>query len=137
MTSEVEDLVEASDYYREVILTYRLIFGQDKPSYSDFPSLVRHSPIPEEYPDSLLSTLCGADWESSEARKVYDLIGADHSSTQYIPSTHFPFLGQRLLELQRYVKGRNANDILSIWHDRRSPTAWWTFWVCCLILKRP
>lgn len=122
-------LEDASEYHREILLSYRLFFGQDKQSYSDF---YRYCAIPEdeEYPDHLLPTLCGADWESPQAKKIYDLIDADDPSPQYMPSAHFPYLGQRLLELQKYVEGRNAGNFRSIWHDKRNPTSWWTFWVC-------
>lgn len=122
-------LEDASEYHREILLSYRLFFGQDKPSYSDFHRYCAVSQD-QEYPDPLLPTLCGAYWESPEAKKIYDLIDADDPSPEYIPSAHFPFIGQRLLELQNYVKARNVGNVRSIWHDKRNPTAWWTFWVC-------
>jgi hypothetical protein len=127
MSSELEDV---SDFHSEVLLSYRLIFGQDRSSYSDFHSLTRVSPLPDEHHDSLLPTLCGADWKSTQARQVYEMIAADDTSTQYVPSTHFPFLGKRLLDIQTYVKGQNPSNFLSIWHDRRNLPNWWAFWVC-------
>jgi hypothetical protein len=125
---EVED---AKDFYKEVLLTYRLLFGQDTSSYKHFNALKRKGVlISEEHQDLLLSALCGESWESSDARRVYEIIEAEEPSLHYSPSTDFPFLGRRLLDIQKYVRGHNSNSIRAIWFDRRNPSAWWTFWVC-------
>jgi hypothetical protein len=125
---EVED---AKDYHKEVLLTYRLLFGQDTSSYKHFNALKRKGAlVSEEHRDLLLSTLCGESWESKNARQVYEMIEAEEPSLHYSPSTDFPFLGRRLLDIQKYVRGHNSHTIRAIWFDRRNPLAWWTFWVC-------
>jgi hypothetical protein len=125
---EVED---AKDLYKEVLLTYRLLFGQDRSSYEHFNALRRKGElVSKKDPDVLLATLCGESCESKDARLVYEMVEAEEPLPQYSPSDDFPFLGRRLLNIQKYVRGHNSNTIRAIWHDRRNPLAWWTFWVC-------
>jgi len=127
---EVED---AKDFYKEVLLTYRLLFGQDTHSFKYFNALARKEPIPGECQDPLLSTICGQGWESKDARQVYEMIEADEPSLHYSPSSEFPFLGRRLLDVQKYVRGHSSNTIQGIWYDRRNPLGWWTFWAVVII----
>lgn len=123
---EVKDL---KDFYEEVILTYRLLFGQDTSSYKHFNVLKqKEEPHSVENEDLLLATLCGESWENPAARAVYEIIGAEGTSSRYSPSTDFPFLGSRLLNLQTYVRGHNTNSIRAKWYDRRNASEWWTFW---------
>jgi hypothetical protein len=124
---EVED---ASEFYREVLLTYRLVFGQDKSSYKDFNAIQRTGDLAEEYYDSKLAALCGESWESTEARSIYELVAAEDPPTHYDPRTDFPFFGKRLLDIQRYVKGQKPSTFWALWHDDRNPYMWWTLWVC-------
>ncbi|PMD58304.1 uncharacterized protein K444DRAFT_442681 [Hyaloscypha bicolor E] len=124
-----DDLEDASDFYSEVLLSYRLIFGQDLSSAADFLLLARDTPLPLDFYDPLLPALCGAKWPTNDkAREVYELIVAEDPSSQYRASIHFPFLGKRLLDIQTHVKGFHPNDFRSLWNDRRNRERWWTFW---------
>ncbi|KAF8865228.1 hypothetical protein BDZ45DRAFT_684279 [Acephala macrosclerotiorum] len=133
LRAEVED---ASEFYKEVLLSYRLIFGQESNSHRDF-SITSQSYTPLskdlEYHDSLLPILCGQDWESATARPIYEMIDAEDPSTQYSPAADFPYLGKRLLEIQRYVRGHKPNDFWALWYDKRDHAAWWAFWAVILI----
>jgi hypothetical protein len=127
-----DNLEDASDFYSEVLLSYRLIFGQDLSSAADFLLLVRDTPLSLDFHDPLLPALCGAKWPTNDkAREAYELIAAEDPSPQYRASIHFPFLGKRLLDIQSHVKGFHPNDFRSLWNDRRNRERWWTFWVCC------
>jgi hypothetical protein len=77
----------------------------------------------------MLKVLCGRRWDANGALQVFDEIDAEVPLVHYSPSRDFPFLGQRLLEIQRYVQGRRPNSIATLWYDKRSATQWWTFWV--------
>jgi len=130
---EEEEVEDARYFYKEVLLTYRLLFGQDKDSYQHFNAIAQKQSIPTKYQDLLLSTLCSEGWESANARKVYDLIDAEDPSRHYDPSTDFPFFGKRLLDIQRYVRGYDPDTIWAFWYDKRNPSTWWTFWVATII----
>ncbi|CZR55431.1 uncharacterized protein PAC_05319 [Phialocephala subalpina] len=131
LRAEVEDAME---FYREVLLSYRLIFGQDNISHKRFNKMFRKSDLlPKEYHDSLIFILCGQHWDSKEARHVYELIDAEDPSTHYSPTIDFPYLGTRLLELQTYVKDYKPSTFCAIWNDKRDPSEWWTFWAVILM----
>jgi hypothetical protein len=127
---EVEDNNDPRDFYREVLLSYRLLFGQDNSSHKDFSTWIQKgNPLPEEYYDSLLPLLCGQSWDSTDALPIYEFIEAEDPSTHYSPTEHFPFLGKRLLEVQKYVRNQKPKNFWAIWYDKRNPSEWWTFWV--------
>jgi hypothetical protein len=111
---------EAADYFREVLLSYRLIFGQDKASYEDFTQLTnKFGPISGQPTDPILLILCGRCWDSDSAIEIYDEIKADDASHRYSVSD-FPFLGRRLLALQKNIRYRRPNTIQAWWY----PTVW-------------
>lgn len=126
---DIEDNVDPQDFYREVLLSYRLLFGQDKDSHNDFNKLIQKgNPLEKDYHDSLLPVLCGQSWNSTDALPIYEFIEADEPSSHYSPTEDFPFLGKRLLEVQKYVQNQKANSFWAIWYDKRDPAVWWTFW---------
>lgn len=122
----LEDL--ASEYHREVLNSYRLIFGQDSSSASLFISLTKNLPSLADA-DPLLPILCGKQWQYClEAKQISEYIALDEASPQYSVSADFPFLGQRLLDIQKHMKGHKLSSIWGSWIDNRDPTAWWNFW---------
>jgi hypothetical protein len=78
----------------------------------------------------MLEVLCGRRWDANGALQIFDEIEAENPSSYYSPVRDFPFLGERLLDLQKYVKGCNPKSIRAIWYDQRNPASWLTFWVC-------
>jgi hypothetical protein len=127
---------DASEYFKEVLLSYRLIFGEDNTSHHSF-SRMRPKWHDKWYgtealkreADSLLLTLCGQSWHAEGPQAIYDAIGAEYPSPRYSSTIDFPFLGKRLLELQSYVKDHNPKTLIELWHNKRDVTWWWTFWV--------
>jgi hypothetical protein len=118
---------DARDFYREVLLTYRLIFGQLKGSYKDFNILTQKKfPLPEEYRDPLLPILCGQSWESPDARQIFELIEAEVPATCYGPLAEYPFFGKRLLDIQRYVRAHHPNTPYSNWYNKSSSSEMWS-----------
>ena len=113
-----------------MLLTYRLIFGQDNSSSKDFNSLAqRWDQSQDQLADPMLEVLCGRRWDANGALQVFEEIEAENPLSFYSPSLDFPFLGQRLLEIQRFVQGRRPNSMAALWHDRRKLIQWWTLWV--------
>lgn len=132
--------VGAADYFREVLLSYRLLFGQDKKSWKAFLAASaawpahwpRSSPNALDDADPLLQTLCGTSATSPAARALYAEIDAEDASPYYYPDS-FPFLGRRILDLQTFVKGRHPTNWRALWSDRRNVAYWWTFWAVLFI----
>ncbi|KAH8591674.1 hypothetical protein B0O99DRAFT_654337 [Bisporella sp. PMI_857] len=113
------------DFLIEVLCTYRLIFGQDQKSYTMFSS------IPSlEVVDPLLKSLCG---KSYNKQGFYSTFEVGEAKAQYTASADFPLLGQRLLDLQKYMNERNPSDLRTLWYDRRDVLRFYTFWAVFLV----
>jgi hypothetical protein len=113
-----------------VLLSYRLIFGQNKSSFRDFNNLSKEwQGELQDQRDPLLAILCGQNYRSKDASEIYDEIDADDPFDYYCPVADFPFLGRRLSELQRYVKGHKPTTLMGLWHDSSNLALWWTIWV--------
>lgn len=151
-TEEPIDLTPA--YFREVLLSYRLIFGQDASSARTYRTVWKTSSSPtapnprspnpilpvsnqdiveesnsDAEADPLLQLLCGQHWKTPNAFAFYRDIDAETTSPYYYPESDFPFLRRRILNLQAFVQGRSPHSLKSLWHDKRNVTFWWTFWV--------
>jgi hypothetical protein len=116
--------------FKEVLLSYQIIFGQTKSSYQ---AARKHAKIPdiilsEEPVDPLVQTLCYHGWKSKESIALYDEIGEDEPSHIY-SANDFPILGKKLTQLQTFVKCHNPSNLKDLWHDRRNMSQWYTFWV--------
>jgi hypothetical protein len=125
------------EYFREVLLSYRLIFGQGKASWKAFKKKL---PILEEQwdcsdkqsddGDPMLRTLCCSSYNSPNANRVYaDIDACNYVSSYYNPISEFPFLGRRILNLQTFVSSQKPRTLRALWHDRHNVTFWWTSWV--------
>jgi hypothetical protein len=114
-----EDDVEQMLY--ETILSYRLLFGQNKAARQLFRKLKPFERVPEEGRDELLMTLCGykhcqTNLELRE-RDAYDL------------PRDFPIYRSRLAILLRHLASRKPRSWKELWQDKRDSASWLTFWV--------
>jgi hypothetical protein len=146
MWSRDDDLTnlspQADDFFREVLLSYRLIFGQDKRSRNAYR---KHAAKRDrgndkgkyerrQHPeDPLLALLCGQSWRSSKSRAIYQAVDLDEEVSKIYTVTDFPFLGKRLLQLQRFSKCQYPHGWIMLWHDRRNLSEWWTIWAVLFI----
>jgi hypothetical protein len=124
--------------FEEILRSYRLIFGQDERSWKAFSKILTKL---EKYQaqgtsisacDPLLRVLCGQSSVSPEARAIYDEIdvrrGAilNGQTTHWNLYTEFPFLGTRLLELQRFDRRCQPQTVRSPQGDKRDVAPWFT-----------
>jgi hypothetical protein len=121
-------------FFKEMLLTYRLLFSQDEKSCRAFLRMAaarESSRIPVDMTwasDPLLFTICGKSSASVEVRNVFDEIDCSIQASTYTARTEFPFLGQRLLELQEFAKRHQAHDLITLFRDRRDMSSWITLW---------
>lgn len=124
-----DDLNETpGKFYKEIIESYRMIFGQDKHSWKLFRStaagkLLEHSSKAERN-DPLLRDLCNKRWLEQD---VYRDINAGPAKLVY-PASDFVYFADRLLTLQDFVLMERPNDWKSLWHDRRDIGRFWALW---------
>jgi hypothetical protein len=127
-------------YFREVLLSYCLIFGQNKASWkalrkrlSTYGEHWDRSDKQSNDGDPMLRILCCSSYMSAEAKPIYEAIDAsDRVSPYYYPDLDFPFLGRRLLILQAFASGisaRHSQAGMAAWQERRRGAFWWTLWV--------
>ncbi|KAI9785982.1 MAG: hypothetical protein M1839_008248 [Geoglossum umbratile] len=128
--------VPTEDFFQEILLSYRLIFGQDDRSWRLFSRMVQtqgnyrgHTSLELSWDcDPMLLILCGRSSTTEGARQIYDEIDANPPKSHYDPNIEFPFFGKRLLELQRFINLHQPQNIRSLLHDRRDVSVWYTVW---------
>lgn len=125
------------EFFKEILLSYRLIFGQDERSYKAFSKEAldweegrgRSSWETRWDCDPMLHILCGKSVKSDEARTVYAEIEADEPMNCYNPDTEFLFFGKRLLELQNFTEYHQPESMRALLSDRRDLAAWFNPWI--------
>jgi len=115
------DQEDVAKLLQQVLLSYRLLFGQDKRSREVFQGLRPFARIAAEGHDPFLAQLCNrkrppdCGIELGE-RDEYDLID------------DFPHFRSKLVRLSSYASSKKPQSILQLWADRRNSPAWLAFW---------
>ncbi|KAL8950291.1 MAG: hypothetical protein Q9222_003657 [Ikaeria aurantiellina] len=111
---------EPHEFFRDVLLSYRLLFGQNRRSwkafnkmYADADGVTKSGDVLH---DPLLRRLCGQKWEKE--RNFYKDLDANEAPSHY-RTQDFPYLGSRLLRLQNFSKHQEPHDWKVLWFDRR------------------
>ena len=123
-SSDLSRTINPADFFRELICTYRLIFGQDKDSWQTFASEYCGTAFwPRDVSgwDPLLLDVCGK--ECSKVN-IYRDIGAPLVKTSYFAETDYPFYGEKLLLLQHFAVAESPNNIWILWRDRKDFRFW-------------
>ena len=108
----------------EVLLSYRLLFGDDQRSRKLYAEKHRQKACNRRggVDDPVLDELCN-----------YKGLKAMKSRTSYNKGQHFPILGSRLAVIQEDTDHLQLNNITALWHDRRDLSRWYTFWAVLII----
>lgn len=117
---------EVDQTLREVLLSYRLLFGQNKKARKIFRRLEPFGNVPKDEIDPLLAQLCGRKQSpllegQFKERHTYDLI---HD---------LPVLRSRLAVLQQHLTNQKPRAWRDLWHDKRDSAQWFTFWAVVII----
>ncbi|KAJ9490273.1 hypothetical protein VN97_g2978 [Penicillium thymicola] len=134
---------DASSLYREVLLSYRLLFGQSSHSRDIASELLEQANKPSGEIDPFLLTICSASVTQSRFLRRFrksripvelfptsniDLYNSLIESDTYSARDDFPHFGTRLLTVQQYNLKQQPSRIRDLWRDRRNPLQWYTFW---------
>lgn len=125
--------VPADEFFQEMLLSYRLIFGLDDRSWRAFSRLKTTREEQQVFGetaiiwDPLLSTVCGQSASSEDAQSIYDDFEPGEPAKAY-PYAEFPFFGRRLIALQEFVNQHQPQNVRALLNDRRDVAAWYTLW---------
>lgn len=121
---------------QEILLSYRLLFGQSSRSQALARSAMLELVEKDKLVfDELLHTLCGSKTKVDKLpHEIWPVWCRDAESDQLLESdvysarTDFPRLGYRLIQLQRFSLRQRPSRLTDLWRDRRNPLQWYTFW---------
>ena len=116
---------DVNDLLQEVLLSLRLLFGQDKASRKFFREMHPFDGTPEKGRDKVLTSLCGRKRCSPDyglrERDVYDI---QHD---------FPILRSRIAVLMNHFSNIRPRTWRELWNDKRDSASWCTFWLVLII----
>jgi len=121
-------------FFEEILLTYRILFGQDDRSWK---TRFRQMAISWEaeqtaekpWPcDPLLKSLCAQSCLSEGAKTIYKEREAGDLDRYYDPHLSFPFFAGRLIELQDFVKHHQSPNLRGVLTSKREVAALWNLW---------
>ncbi|KAL8671380.1 MAG: hypothetical protein Q9168_004128 [Polycauliona sp. 1 TL-2023] len=115
--------------FREALISYRLLFGQDFRSRRLFNSQEKKRASKGGNIDHLLVQLCG---HSKSISKMTD-DKAFYEQAFYDSVIDFPHYGRRLEVLQTYVSARKPRNVRDVWYDRRDPEKWILIWIFLIL----
>ncbi|KAH6649418.1 hypothetical protein F5144DRAFT_479266 [Chaetomium tenue] len=131
-----------SSLHAEVLLSYRLIFGQRRGSRQLAKAALRleRKRVADEY-DELLDPLCAHPYDHKLRDLPSDLWpvtcrnfkGSLQEQSSYSSRDDFPHLGQRLAKLQNFTRRQQPSELWDLWRDRRNPLQWYTFWAVLIV----
>ncbi|KIV96657.1 hypothetical protein PV10_00495 [Exophiala mesophila] len=108
------------DLLRETLLSYRVLFGQDKRSRKMYKRLRPFGDCSKREQDVLLNELC--------SREHCDLT-ANEDRDNYDPCEDFPLYSNRFKVLHQVLMNTKARTWKQLWKDKRDSAAWLTFWL--------
>ncbi|KAI9677973.1 MAG: hypothetical protein M1822_008081 [Bathelium mastoideum] len=111
---------DVSQLLREIILSYRLLFGQNKKARRLFRRLNPFQDYPKETRDEMLYLLCG--------RKRLQTSLEVHERESYDLTYDFPILGPKLATLVNHLSERKPRTWRELWQDKRDSASWLTLW---------
>lgn len=134
-------------FKQEVLLSYRILFGQDQASRSLFRKIEKErlhgASGSAASQDPLLQILCGARTSSRQIRSLPQYLwpkpcrnaidGRLQKLDEYSVSSDLPLLGHRFLVIQEFNLRQRPRSFLRFWRDKRDRPKWYTFWVVTIV----
>lgn len=111
---------DITELLTEVILSYRLLFGQDSRSRKLFHKLKPFDNVPRASRDHLLAHLC--------TKKELDHAAYIIEKSSYELKRDLPHLRSKIARLCVYISQRKPRSWKDLWMDNRDSASWLTFW---------
>ena len=105
---------------RETLVSYRLLFGQEKYARKFFRTLEPFAGVPDIGRDHLLQSLCG--------RKSFHFTTNPLDKDDYDLRHDFPVFRSRISRLHKVFSAKKPRSWREIWRDKRDSAGWYTFW---------
>ena len=105
---------------KEIVLSYRLLFGQDLKSRRIFTKTNAFSESSQHVRDPWLDLLCTG--------KSMQLPAGCVERDFYRMNRDFPILHSRIAVLQHHMISYRPKSWVELWKDSRDSAQWWTFW---------
>lgn len=118
------DFDTITEILREILLSYRLLFGQKRVSRNFFRRLAKSEPSLLQNPDAFLHSIC--------TTKLFFHMSVPHDQLVYRADSDFPVLGERLKLLQKELRGTKPKNWRDLIRDKRDTTQYWTFWLVAI-----
>ncbi|KAK0639178.1 hypothetical protein B0T16DRAFT_462878 [Cercophora newfieldiana] len=112
---------------KEVLLSFRLLFGQSSKSRRLFRHVFDPAKTPFAHPDTLLPYLC------SEKTLEGDEAWIPRDRRIYYAARDFPVLYQRVELLAKELSRARPATVRDLLRDRRDTLQFWTFWLVAII----
>jgi len=116
---------EITHFLRETLLSYRLLFGQAKPSRRFFRNMFKSETVLSCNSDPLLRLLC------LDQYFAHPMVPPDR--TLYLIDRDFLVLGRRVERIADELKVANPKSLIDLLRDRRDTLQYWTFWFVVII----
>ena len=116
---------EITQMLQETILSFRLLFGQNRASRKLYRSLEPFQGIPDQGADPFLKTICGE-------QRLRTPIGLSERNS-YELRRDFPILRSRLAILMSHLASKKPRTWKELWLDKRDSASWLTFWAVIVI----
>ncbi|KAL8936846.1 MAG: hypothetical protein Q9216_004713 [Gyalolechia sp. 2 TL-2023] len=105
---------------KETLISYRLLFGQNKQARKLFRRGVLVGGLPGNVQDQMLPLLCG--------RKSCRLTREPLDKDSYDLKQDFPVLRSRISRLHKILSAKKPRSWQELWRDKRDSAGWYTFW---------
>lgn len=120
------DEKDIEGFLGEVILSFRLLFGQSRKSRKLFRHLFNTAKTPIPQPDNFLVRLCSEVSVCCAAKDAPAWTAPDQPV--YYAARHFPVLYERVELLAKELQAAKPKSMVHLLRDRRDTLQFWTFW---------
>ena len=125
------DEEDIAQFLREVILSFRLLFGQSVKSRKLFRHVFTAAMAPFTQPDTLLAYLC-TEKQLPVASSQQAGSWMPKDKTAYYPARDFPVLYKRVELIAKELGRSKPKSVGGLLRDRRDTLQFWTFWLVAI-----
>ncbi|KAK4120821.1 hypothetical protein N657DRAFT_658183 [Parathielavia appendiculata] len=121
---------DIAHFLEEVLLSFRLLFGQSAKSRKLFRHIVNPAQMLSPQPDMLLPLLCS---EKHPFAGVSEENWTPRDRRVYFAARDFPVMYERVEHLAKELNGIKPKSMGDLLRDRRDTLQFWTFWLVAAV----